>query len=152
MSKERLEKAKYLVDFCEKEYEYDYIHLIEEDIISLKWLIEQAERVRELEEESERYQRHLFEARNDVASQSRKLRKAKEHKDDLADRIMYVTEENQMLFNGLKAQEKQNKRYRETIENVRDELLIHYRMGGSSDNDALMMLDEALEGELDERN
>lgn len=47
----------------------------------------------------------------------------------------------------IKSLEKQTKCYRELIKDVRDELLIHYRMGGSSDNDALMMLDRALEGE-----
>jgi len=113
MSKERLEEIVHKEAYLEGTN--DLVMVINTD--DYRWLIEQAERVQELESELNKQVEIGYKFEGEVH--------------DLVE---------------------QNKHYREAIENVRDELLIHYRMGGSSDNDALMMLDEALEGELDERN
>src|SRR5690625_251465 len=113
MSKERLEEIVHKEAYLEGTN--DLVMVINTD--DYRWLIEQAERVQELESVLNKQVEIGYKFEGEVH--------------DLVE---------------------QNKHYREAIENVRDELLIHYRMGGSSDNDALMMLDEALEGELDERN
>lgn len=82
MSKERLEMIK---NTAFKNRNYDTTKLMHDDVV---WLTQQAERVEELEEGDKRLRRHIFEARNDVASQSRLLEKAQQ----------------------------QNKRYREALE------------------------------------
>src|SRR5690625_1724655 len=76
----------------------------------VKYSKKQTKRVQELEEENERYQRHLFEARNDVASQSRKLRKAKEQVERVP--VLEFYKQDWMIVT------EQNKRYREYFNKI----------------------------------
>lgn len=119
MSKERLEEIKDGIIKCEKyaeigDWEASYSHIINlHDDGHIKWLIDQVERVQELEE-------LLLQTKYDKALHEKR------------------TEEWLKL-------KSENQRYREALEIAKNEMEVHFKLGGTIDNPAYGTICNALE-------